>query len=95
METDKTNQSIGLGDAAAEIIEAAKNLTTQERIKIANIFRQLQKARSAEAKKVEQLEAQVHRVADAYDAQTQKHEVVTVAAKRSVKQFLKSIGWLD
>ena len=30
-----TSQSLGIGDAAAELIEVAKNLTTQERIKIA------------------------------------------------------------
>lgn len=39
--------------------------------------------------------AQVQRVADAWDTMNKRQITVSVAAKRALKQFLSSIGWLE
>lgn len=77
---ETTTSSTGIGDVAAEIIDEVKNLTTQERIKIKDLFKALQ---ASENQKAEQLYREIHEV---------NQKVETIAARQS--GFIKVWAWL-
>lgn len=75
---------LGIGEAAREIAQ-----TTSQRIKA--IYDEVYEAKKDRQK----LEARVKHIAEVIDARDDEKKKVQEAGKRSVKQFLKLIGWLD
>jgi predicted nucleic acid-binding Zn-ribbon protein len=78
------NEVLGIGEAAREIAQ-----TTSQRIKA--IYDEMYEAK----KERRNLEARVQHIAEVIDARNGEQKKIQEAGKRSVKQFLKLIGWLD
>lgn len=73
-------------------LEDDENKTTRTRIREMRMY--LEQQEEERKKRDADIIARVQRVADLYDEWNRRNETVSVAAKRAVKQFLSSIGWL-
>jgi hypothetical protein len=102
MDTVKSNtEPMDLGDAVLDLVEHAK-LDTREKIEAVRLIRAARrKEREEENKRLQEVLANQAKImteqkkfCERWDAAHKETETWKSAAKRAVKQFLSSVGWL-